>query len=126
PPTGCCGRVASGGTATPTRSGRPSATPTTPTGWRSTPRRPNNPAPLRGRGGPARRRLRLPGGGRPPGGQGAAPVRAGGVDHRPVHRPPHPPPPPPVRGHPDAREVGVVEPGDRDPRQPVGVLGDGR
>ena len=42
PPTGCCGRAASGATATPTRCARPSATPTTPTGWRSTRRRPRS------------------------------------------------------------------------------------
>ena len=33
-PTGCCGRAGSGRTARPRRSGRPSGTPTTRTGWR--------------------------------------------------------------------------------------------
>ena len=58
PPTGCCARARSGATATPTRCARP-----------------------------ARRRLRLPAGRRPAGGQGAAPVRPGRLDDRPLRRP---------------------------------------
>ena len=42
PPTGCCGRAGSGRTATPRRSVAPNGTPSTPTGWRSTRRRPRS------------------------------------------------------------------------------------
>ena len=58
PPTGCCARAASGATATPRRSARAQRA----------------------------RRLRLPPRGRSAGGQGAAAVRAGRLDDRPVHR----------------------------------------
>ena len=74
----------------------------------------------------ARRRLRLPAGRRSARRQGAAPVRAGRLDGRPVHRPAHHAPPPPVRGDPAAREVGGVEPRPGADRQRHRVLGDDR
>ena len=45
----------------------------------------------RGAAGAAGRRLRLPAGGRPAGGEGGAAVRAGRLGDRPVRRPPAPP-----------------------------------
>ena len=47
----------------------------------------------RGAGRAARRRLRLPAGGGPAGGEGAAAVRAGRLDDRPLRRPAHAPAP---------------------------------
>ena len=59
----------------------------------------------RGARGPARRRLRLPAGGRSAGGQGAAAVRARRLDDRPVRRPAQRAARAAVRGDPAARAL---------------------
>ena len=70
----------------------------------------------------APRRVRLPPGGRPAGGQGGAPVRPRRLGHRALHRPAPPALRPAVRGDPTAREVGARVPGHRARRQPRRVL----
>ena len=70
----------------------------------------------------ARRRLRLPPGRRSAGRQGAAPVRPGRLDDRPLHRPPHPAARAAVRGDPAARAAGALEHAAGRRRQRRGVL----
>ena len=74
----------------------------------------------------ARRRLRLPPGGRSAGQQGVAPLRPRRLDHRPFHRPAHPPARAAIRRHPYARAPRPVEPAAGDLGQCAGVLAAGQ
>ena len=89
PRTGCCARARSGATATPTRCARAQ------------------------RDADYAYRLAVD----PPAGQGAAAVRAGRLDDRPLHRAPHAAARAAVRGDPAARAAGGLEPAARARRQ---------